>query len=842
MSFKLFIQIIFKIGRQQFLLLALVLLFLNSCRVNKHLGAKELLVAKSAIKHNPTNILQEELDAFIRQKPNRKILKLVRFNLWLYNRVDQKKMIVKREQRNAKYDRINTNRIEKNDRKNEARTKKGKKAKKVRLKNKEKPTFRESILEAGEAPVILDSSLTHITKSQLQRFVFSRGYFNSKVQDSVIVDKENKRASVFYTITKSTPYFIRNIHYTIDDGLIEYFVLNDTTSTLIKHHQQYNEDVLQQERERITESQLNNGYYYFAPEYINYLIDTNIIGNNVDITINVKKYSQSFSSSNDSIVYVNHPRFYIENVYIIPEVVNEYKGSASRIYCKDTTLYNDLKIIHNNKLLFRNKDLTRNIYIAPGQLYQQQLAEESFKGMSSLNVFKNVVIQYVPNPNYADKLDCYIVCQPIVKQSVTAESEGTNTSGNLGVAGSFIFQNKNSFKGAEVVELKLKGSLSAQGQFNEQKSTTLNNVQKTFNTFEFGPELNFYFPKPLFPFTLFYYKKDAYEKRYFYKPKTIVNLSINYQARSQFARTISNISYGFKFSNFKDLLTYEIIPVEVYLVKAKLAASFQDGLLSNGDFFLINSFQDHITTLSKVTAVFNNKVLKKNRNFTYLKMSLSSSGSILRSIYKATDIKPDSLDRYLLFKTPFSQFVKLTLDYRYYIKVRKESQLVVRLAGGIGKTLANLSVLPYEQSFFGGGSNSNRAWRARTLGPGGYIQPEGSSAKYDKIGDFQLEGNIEYRFHIIKSFHGAWFTDVGNIWLLNKDITKPSGHFETDRFFKEIAIGSGFGIRYDFSFFILRLDAGLKIYDPSYPEIERWQLNKNILKTRTVHFGIGYPF
>lgn len=226
----------------------------------------------------------------------------------------------------------------------------------------------------------------------------------------------------------------------------------------------------------------------------------------------------------------------------------------------------------------------------------------------------------------------------------------------------------------------------------------------------------------------------------------------------------------------------------------------------------------------------------------YLKMSISSSGNILRGIYKATDQPKDTLGRYYMFSIPFSQFVKFDADCRFYLKVRKESKLVIRFAGGIGKALANLSVLPYEQSFFGGGPNGIRAWRARTLGPGSY-QPNESNARYDKIGDIQLESNIEYRFHIFKSFYGAWFADAGNIWLLKDDPNKPNGKFEVYRFYKEIALGSGFGIRYDFSFFVLRLDAAVKIYDPQYNENNRWTFDKQPIKKMSIlNFGIGYPF
>ena len=176
-------------------------------------------------------------------------------------------------------------------------------------------------------------------------------------------------------------------------------------------------------------------------------------------------------------------------------------------------------------------------------------------------------------------------------------------------------------------------------------------------------------------------------------------------------------------------------------------------------------------------------------------------------------------------------------------KVRKLSKVVYRLAGGFGKPLKNLTSLPYEQSFFGGGPNSNRAWRARTLGPGSYAQPDSISARYDKIGNIQIESNIEYRFHIFKSFYGAWFADAGNIWLSYNDPNKPNGQFKLDKFYKEIALGSGFGLRYDFSFFVLRLDAAMRIRDPQYAENKRWVIGTQTLRESAIlNFGIGYPF
>ena len=822
----------------KYLSLFSVCIVFSSCNINKHLNTDEYLVEKNEIKNNFTSISLAELNQFLRQKPNRKILKILPFNLWLYFQIDQKKMIDYRAKRNLRFDKINEKRILKNEQKNLKRIAKHKTPKQPKLKNKEKLTMRESVLDAGEPPTILDQSLTKITVNQLQKFIFSRGYFNSIVSDTLILNQKTKRSKTFYNISKSTPYKINEIKYKIEDPLIEYFVFNDTSYCLIKPNMIYNEDKLQEERERLTEQLLNNGYFYFAPEYIHFVADSNLTGNMVNIVMHLNKYSSPYSENNDSLVYTNHPRFTIQEIYIIPENVTDFRGKCNEIYMKDTAIYNGIKILHNKKLAFNLRDLTRNISLYQGQIYQKSSAEDTYKGMTSLRVFKSVFLQFIKNRYDHEKLDCYIVCQPIIKQSITLESEGTNTSGNLGIAGSFVFQNKNTFKGAELVELKLNGSLTAQKQFNTRQS----GVNNTFNTYQFGPQLNIYFPKPLFPFTLFFYKKSSAEKRFFYQPKTILNISINYQARQEFARTISSLSYGFKFSNANRLFTYDIIPLETYVVKAKLFGNFRNELTSLNDFFLLNSFQDHLTTLSKISATFNNQNLTDKRKLMYLKMSLSSSGNILRALYNLTNQKKDLLDRYQIAEIPFSQFVKLDIDYRFYYKIRKNAKLVYRFAGGIGKPLSNLSSLPYEQSFFGGGPNGMRAWRARTLGPGGYKSSE-QDAKYDKIGNIQLESNFEYRFHIFKSIYGAWFADVGNIWLLNPEASKPDGEFKLNRFYKEFALGSGFGLRYDFGFFVLRFDGAMKIIDPENDLKKRFVFGKKTIRESSIlNFGIGYPF
>jgi outer membrane translocation and assembly module TamA len=828
----------FKLRSLKKVLLCSLALFTFSCNTTKNLKEDEYLVSNNkVVDQEKSKVPKDEVEAYIRQKPNRKLLFVFPFNLWLYNQINKEKLVRKKQKRDERFDRINEKRIAKNTARNEKRARKGKPPREPKLKNKDKPTFRESLLDIGEAPVIYDSAIAKQTTLQMKKYLFSKGYFYARVSDSVEYNKERKKAKVSYYIFPGSRYMIHNIKYSFTDEELAYYIFSDTVNTKLKRGAPYDENVMQTERERITTYLLNNGYYYFEQDYIYFDVDSALGNKMVDITVGAKKFPVFANAQKDSITYVKHPRFYVNNIYIITE---NLKGSYKDEYFKDSIREGDFIFLANHPLNYRRSIITNNIEFFKGQLFQKNLAEKTYKRLLNLRVFRTVVIQFVKDPLYSDQLNCYIICSPLVKQAMSIETEGTNTSGNYGIDGSLLYQNKNLIRGAELLELRMSGAIIAQKQFNTTQQTDINNVSETFNTVQFGPSIRYSVPRVVFPFSIFPFKKDAF-------PQTYVNTSLNYQSRPEFNRIITDIDYGFSFRSQKSKLKHDLIPMEIYMVKANLTDSFRRGLIRGGDFFLLNSFQDHITTVSKYSITYNNQTITEGSNTSrkpvnYIKVNISSSGNILRGLYDLTGQPKDTAGRYLMFGIPFAQFVKFDFDYRLYIPVRKKSRLVYRTAFGIGKPLQNLNVLPYEQSYFSGGPNGVRAWRARTLGPGGYAQPSDVNARYDKIGDFMIEGNIEYRFHVFRSFYGAIFADGGNIWLLHKDPTKPNGDLEFDRFYKEFAMGGGLGIRWDLSFFVLRLDAAVPLADPSYPEGDRWTLDKQPLKRTTLNFGIGYPF
>jgi hypothetical protein len=394
--------------------------------------------------------------------------------------------------------------------------------------------------------------------------------------------------------------------------------------------------------------------------------------------------------------------------------------------------------------------------------------------------------------------------------------------------------------------VKLRGGVIAQKNFNTQEADNTFGIPllKSFNTVQFGPEVNLNIPKPLFPFTLINFYSNA-------QPKTIIGTSLNFQQNNRYARTLSSINYGVQF-NGKTYTRHYIVPLEVNFIQANLSQSFSDQLNSTGNLFLKNSFASHVTTVSRYSFVYNNQVTdpkKQYQTFTYFKTNIESSGNILRAVYNAAGEPKDTLGRYHILNMPFAQFLRADADIRFYRTVKNLGRFVFRAYGGMGYALNNLNVLPYEKSFFAGGPNSIRAWKARTVGPGSYngtyTDASGNVQKdinFDKLGDIQLEMNFEFRFNVYKFINGAFFVDAGNIWLRKKVATKPNGEFDPTRFYKELATGTGVGIRADFSFFIIRVDGAFQVYNPANPASRRWMFGRGFLPSFITNFGIGYPF
>ena len=808
-------------------------LIYTGCSSTRKLKENETLLTRIKIKTSSTALNTDEITTYIKQKPNRKLLGIFPFYLEIYNLVNQDKLKAQKLRRDARLDRINMKRKEKNLAENEKRRAKGKSEKTFKLKNKDRLTFREWLVNIGEEPSIFDSTLARKSVKQISLYLDNKGYFNNRVRDSILI--RGKKVKVFYHVKVPRPYTIRHIAYEIDDNLVAYYVLSDTSNCLLHGGQNYDVDMLQKERDRITKALKNNGYFRFTKEYIYFSIDSTLNSRQLDLTIGIKKQTVVLNQRGDSTAEVDHERYMINNIYILTDYMGRTEGQIPRDTLRTA---DDYIFLFHQKLQYKPNIIRDAIYIHKGDLYQDQNYEDTYKHLSQLRAFKQVTIEMVPARNgQKDQLDCIIRLSPVAKQSVALSTEGTNTGGNLGVDGSIVYQNKNTLRGAEVLELKMKAALEV-----DKLVTNIGlQNQKTFlafNTYELGPEINLYVPRPLFPFNLFPIGKTA-------SPRTAITSFYNFQQRPDYTRSILNAGYSYEWREGRHK-KYKFYPFEVNLVKLlQIDPAFQEYLNLGNDPYLKRQFQDHFTTDTRWTYIYTNQELKKKKDYWFFRLDLESSGNILRSLFDLSNnigiptVPKDAEGSYRLAGIEFSQYAKAGFDVRFYKMQTEHNCFVFRSAIGVGVPFTNLNALPFEKSYFVGGPNSIRAFQARSIGPGSYNQ---ANATVYELGDMNMEANVEYRYKIFKMLNAAIFMDAGNIWLDSKDPNRPGGNFDPTRFYKEFAVGTGLGLRLDFDFFIIRLDAGVPLRNPMYAENDRWMFNKQPIQKTNLNFGIGYPF
>jgi len=765
-------------------ILAIITLFITSCNPLGKLKKNEYLLNRNIVKIDNNKVNLEELKTYIKQKPNHRILG-IKFDLGVYNIANRGK---------------------------EGRIKKW-------MKN-----------AIGEAPVILDTMLTDNSVKQIKLYLRDKGYFNATVSQKTILRR--KTADVTYIINTFKPYTTRNITYLIKDpNRLQFDILSDTVNSFIKKGKNYDVNDLQNERDRITRSLKNNGYYYFVKQYVNYIIDTTINTNNdgnkqYDITIEIKNPNEI---KKDTVLTIYHSRYTIDNIYVF----TDYNSLKS-----DTSKYDTLKFsvnrqninygqfsyffIFKNKMKTNPKTFTQSIFIKPDNPYKIDDVDLTYKRLLDLQIFKFVNIYFVPTKPDSSKqvlnnmLDCIIQVTNTPFNSYTLETEGTHSGGDLGVAGNVIYQNKNTFRNAEIFLIKLKTAMEFQRVVKDPNNTDINNIP-FFNTIEAGAETSIKFPKFLLPVKPERFSKTA-------NPKTYITLSFNYQRRKEYTRYISNIVYGYEWKESK-YKKHILNPFDFSSINNQ---NVDSAFKSRLNFYLISA--------TTYCYIYSNQEINKLKNFIYFKGNLEFAGNFLQLKNNLLHSPKDVYNYYTLFGVEYAQYFKAYEDVRKYFVINTTNKVVFRAAAGLGIPYGNSALLPYDKSYYAGGANSIRAWKIRSLGPGSY--KDTLNVYFNKSGDIYLEGNFEYRFKIYSQFDGAFFIDAGNVWLKKDNPQYPGGDFKLNRFYKEIAIGSGIGLRYDFSFFVVRLDVATPIHDPSYPEHKRWEISKN----PNFNIGIGYPF
>ena len=767
-----------------YLPLIILLLGIASCNPTKYVPGEETLLNENHIILNNEGIQKSKLIPYIKQQPNKKIFG-ARFHLGLYN-------------------------LSKLDKEN---------------------WFNKWLRNIGEEPVIFDPFAAAKTKEQLKSYVASKGYFDARVTDTISTSRQ--KTDVYYNIELKPPYTVRNIYNEIADSNIRKLYVFDSMNCLIERGKPYDVDILQAERSRFERFVRDHGFYGFSGDHIYFRVDSTVGKRQVDITYGVRKFMKI--DDNNRVTLVQHPIYKVKDIYIYPDFIPKaaLEGGDSYLRSLDTTEYKGYYFVNSEKTARVKYDLIlQSLYLKPGATYNFTNTEQSQSHLLTLKVYRLVNISYselsarlMPR-NPVQELNCNIQLTPLPQQSYKVELEGTNSAGNIGGAVNLVYQHKNLFHGAQLFNLKLKGALEALAQEN----TELKKSQ------EYGLEGSLRFPEFLLPF----FKKEEFIKKY--NPSTILLAAINYQNLPFYERFMSNATFGYtwKAGSYKE---HQVYPLQFNVVNLlKIDPAYQEKI--NSSSYLAYSYQDVMILGGRYSFIYNNQKINKSNDYWFMRLNAEASGNLLGLVKKISGAQKTADGTYEFLRQPFAQYIRTDIDARYNYKFNNIASVVYRGFFGIGIPYGNSRAIPFEKQYFSGGANGIRAWQVRTLGPGSYASTD-TATFINQTADIKLEANAEYRFKLFWILEGAVFLDAGNIWTYKDDPSRPGAQFRLNKFYKDIAVGTGAGLRFDFEFVLGRIDFGMKLRDPALQGSSKWILldrGYNFRRDFTMVIGIGYPF
>lgn len=700
----------------------------------------------------------------------------------------------------------------------------------------------------GETPAILDSSLVEFSRFQIEKYIQNRGYLKAKVTDSVIIKKQ--KAELVFTAQEGPMFRIRKFNDSIaDKNIRRLYLANRSKLSHIQPGGRFDTDSLAHDRDELYLLMKRNGYFDFYRQYINFNYDSTFNNSVVD----VKMFIDNPPGKTEHSVYK------INNTLItISKSNGRTTGKADTIQVDSQFRYVDF----SNK--FKPRTVTDYVFQKKGQIYDIDKQSLTTSRLSELNVFRNV-----PNPTYeklpdsTNRLNTKIDIVPLKQMSDRVEGEFLFNGGRYGYNIGNTFTNRNLFKQAAILQIKVNWSILFD---NGQNTITNGGIQNQ----EFRTGVNLIYPRIIAPFDFPLLGKFGVPHTTFSS-----NYSLFFQKglvkRESF---INSISYDFWETARKQ---HTITPINIEFSRGVIDPAARDTLLKQNRYsyvYLIG--RTTFTTGSQYTFQYNALELNTYNNFTYFRGSLDIGGNFLSLASKVFNAPKDTLGDRKIFGYTFSQYTKGEIDLRIYRSLGGERQFVFRFNPGIGVPYGNSTALIFEKNFYTGGANDMRAWLPRTLGPGqfnrgtyyGSADSTRASLKYlDQFGEIKIVANAEYRYKLADDFFGAKlkgavFIDAGNVWRLGKKAENPNGEFRFNNILQSTAMGIGTGLRFDLGFFIFRLDAALKLKDPQFNGSDQWVLIKHAgelfrsgsfkasylqnngesYSFMQLNFGIGLPF
>lgn len=813
---------------------------MSGCLGTKHLKDNQKMLFRQRVQA-PKAINTDELKDLYTQRANRRFLGLTIYHLvllyyWGEKNYDKEEFIKKKEASDKKFnDKI-------------AATTSKKKIDNLnfrKLKKSDKYTNRiengNLLMQWGEPISVYDSASVQLTSDRFRQYLFSKGYFQNEVDTRVRVT--GKYATVIYSVEPGPGYIIDSIMYHILDTAVARIVKENEIGNFIKKGAPYDQDNLVMERERLDLLLKDHGYYDFSRQYIEISMDTSMLQNHrIAMRINIK----------DPAKRGFHKKFKIDDITFTTDAGTPAPGVERQKRNYRDIQYQYYKDSYNLRIL------SQRVFLKKGELYSRTNTFNTQRQLGNVDAFKFVNINYDTSNG---KFIANIFTSPLDQYEWSNEAGISVTQGFPGPFYNLTFRKRNLFRGMEMLDLN--------GRIGFEGVASVTEDQGVY-TSKFG-QVN---ATITFPQFIWFLKESRRFKIAKYNPKTKFTAGYSYTDRSEYIRSNTSVATTYTWSNQRKQ-QYFFTPVSLSIINSTLDPLFKQELErqdSLGNYSLVNSFNPSFVNsmIFGSTWNFNNYGNKENTS-SYLRAQIESGGTLWNFI-DPSFIK----DKYGL---QYFKYLRLNVDYRRNHVIDKITSVAYRVDGGVAYSYAEEKSLPYEKFFFGGGSNSIRAWRPRRLGHGSFKPQTNESVgkdpvkngyfdySYEQPAEILLEASIEFRRKIFGFVDGAVFVDAGNVWTFQPrkkfdadgdEIPNGNSQFKFSEFYKEIALGTGFGLRFDFSFLILRLDVGMKMYDPAREKSERWVLRDarfwNPYATKTedsytnyrepviYNVGIGYPF
>lgn len=779
-----------KIGKslKYIALTVLAAILLAACSSTRHVADGDYLLDKVNIEINDSThtVDAAEMSTYIRQLPNHKMLWSVKFRLGVYNMS-------------------------------------GKDTTKW---------YNRWIRKLGESPVVYDSTLMEASIEQLEKAMINKGFLYANVSADTLKNDKKKKMRVKYNIDAGVRYEIDSISYVFPDSTFKAIIMADSNRFVVRKGEALDRSMLETQREQIASLLKNNGFYGFNKEYVTFNADTTTGSHLVDLTMIVNPPYKNTASP-----VFSHEKYYIRDIRFLMDF-DPSKGESieSMTVGREIERYRDIEIYSNGKPYLRPGVLYENCFLHTGQPYTQRDVDRTYSALARLGILKFINISFVNvgKVEGLNLLDAYIMLTPAKSQTISFELEGTNSEGDLGIAAAVAYTHRNIARGSETLSAKLRGAY-------ESLSGNLEGLIHD-RYMEYSLDMGISFPKFKAPFFSENFKRKINASSEF-------SLSMSYQERPEYTRIISTAGWSYRWVHNRNKNVYLWTPIDInYVYLPESTIDFIDNIAPDNP-LLKYSYEDHFIMRMGFTFYHSNKREQRPWDLTFqqniytIRANLETAGNLLYLLNMIFRPRSHiSSDPYKLFGIFYSQYIRFNGDYSFLHIFDNRNSLALRAGFGIGFPYGNSTILPFEKRFYGGGANGVRGWDVRTLGPGSFPGTNSVSDFINQCGDIRMIFSAEMRTKLFWVIELAAFIDAGNIWTIKNYPNQPGGLFKFNKFYEQLAGSYGLGLRFDFSYFLLRFDMGMKAHNPAMGQVHWPLIHPRWHRDSSFHFSIGYPF